>query len=195
MQDEVERQACCDENVISAAGREFCFYDVIHPEGTFDNCDSENVIELFDCCTDLAQGNQSLEFDCQTELTGSGADGEDCETQEECYENFNKAKEAVEKAEVAALANQDDDDDDDSASAAITITIVVLCTVGVIAFALVSCRTRCFKQPFFPKRDATPKLDAAAEKEKADCPENYMTNIQSKSARRKKRKQSVVAMN
>ena len=87
---------------------------------------------------------------------------------------------------MAAKANSDDDDDDDSASAAILITIVVLCTVGFLAFALVSCRTRCFKKPFCPKRGA--EFDAAAEKEKAECPENYMENIQSKSTRRKKRK-------
>ena len=119
-------------------------------------------------------------------MTGSGADGEECETQEECYENFNKAKEAVEKAEAAAEANSDDDDS--TSAAAITITIVVLCTIIIITFALISCRTNCFKKPLCPKKNTTPKLDAAAEKEKADCPENYLTNLQSKSTRRKKRK-------
>ena len=89
-------------------------------------------------------------------MTSSGADGDaECETQEECYENFNKAKEAVAKAEEAAKVS--DDDDDDSASGAILVTIVVLCTVGLLAFALVSCRTRCFKKPFFPKKDAAPE--------------------------------------
>ena len=49
----------------STAGREFCFNDVIHPVGTFDSCDfPDDYVKMFECCTELAKGNKSLEFDC-----------------------------------------------------------------------------------------------------------------------------------
>ena len=76
MQDDTERQACCEEKVQSTAGREFCFADIIHPEGTFDTCDLATTLDKFECCTTLAQGDQSLEFDCQSTLTVNTADGE-----------------------------------------------------------------------------------------------------------------------
>ena len=65
---------------------------MIHPEGTFESCDFPTYVEMFDCCTELAAGNKSLEFDCQTELPGGGGE---CATQEECYENYSKGLEVV----------------------------------------------------------------------------------------------------
>ena len=61
---------------------------------------------MFECCTELAKGDKSLEFDCQTELPGGGGE---CKTQEECYENYTKGLEAVEKDKEEV--NEEDDDD------------------------------------------------------------------------------------
>jgi len=97
MTDETERQECCDGKVKSAAGREFCFYDIIHAEGTFEKCDFPTYVEMFECCEKLGEGNKSLEFDCKTELPGGGGE---CETQEECYENYQKGVEAVFEASI-----------------------------------------------------------------------------------------------
>ena len=59
IQELAERQACCDNEVVSAAGREFCYVDVIHPEGTFDECDLPDYKEMFTCCDRVANGDLS----------------------------------------------------------------------------------------------------------------------------------------
>ena len=43
---EAERQACCDARVVSASGREFCYNDLIHPPGKFDECKGEDPIDF-----------------------------------------------------------------------------------------------------------------------------------------------------
>ena len=70
---------------------------MIHPEGTFDTCDFPDYVQMFECCTELAKGNKSLEFDCRTELPGGG---EECTTQEECYENYSKGLQIVKEKQA-----------------------------------------------------------------------------------------------
>ena len=43
LDDFYERQACCDEIVQSAAGRDYCYNDVTHNEGKFDTCLSNAI--------------------------------------------------------------------------------------------------------------------------------------------------------
>ena len=35
---QAERETCCDGKVKSDAGRETCYNQITHPEGTFDSC-------------------------------------------------------------------------------------------------------------------------------------------------------------
>ena len=105
---------------------------------------------MFDCCTELAAGNKSLEFDCQTELPGGGGE---CETQEECYENYSKGLEVVKESKANI---QDEEDDDDSGEVIRVIVVVAVILVLAIAFAIIAKRTSCFGKPLCPKKGAKP---------------------------------------
>ena len=72
MQEQSDRVICCNERVQSAAGRDFCYTDVIYSEDAFAECDEPTFSAMFACCTDLAKGNLDLEYDCRTSLPGGG---------------------------------------------------------------------------------------------------------------------------
>ena len=48
------RKTCCDQRVKSAAGREYCYNDVIYDPEEFADCESvdnrSDVIQVFKCC-------------------------------------------------------------------------------------------------------------------------------------------------
>ena len=49
------RKVCCDQKGLSAAGVDFCYNEIIHEEGTFDDCVYEDEpIKSYSCCTDKA---------------------------------------------------------------------------------------------------------------------------------------------
>ena len=70
--------------MVSEAGREFCYVDVIHPEGTFDECDLPDYKEMFACCDRVANGDLNIAYDCKTTLPGGGS----CATPDDCIENY-----------------------------------------------------------------------------------------------------------
>ena len=122
---------------------------------------------MFECCTELAKGNKSLEFDCQTELPGGG---EDCTTQEECYENYTKGLEIVKDKQAQGEEENDDDDDNSGAVRAAIIIVSLLILVGIFAF--IAIKTSCFAKPLCKKKgeDGTGEdsTKIAAESELAD---------------------------
>ena len=72
IEEDIKRFECCDFYVKSDAGRDFCYSDIIHAEDAFARCDLRTYTKMFDCCEDLADGDQDLMFDCRTSLPGGG---------------------------------------------------------------------------------------------------------------------------
>lgn len=138
----------------STAGREFCFVDVIHPEGTFKDCDFPTYKEMFDCCSELAKGDKNLEFDCQTELPGGGGK---CKTQAECYENYTKGLQEVEKAKAAEVNNDGDDSGDGSGT--ILIIVLSLLIIGICCFTVY--KTKCCSQSCCAKKGQQQEVASA----------------------------------
>ena len=63
------RTTCCDTKVKSAAGREFCYNDIIYPEKTFEDCYHDgDETKTFECCDELAGANLSKGYSCKEEL-------------------------------------------------------------------------------------------------------------------------------
>ena len=75
-----ERKNCCDTKVKSAAGREFCYNDVVHEEAKFSQCTklssgATDFVSVFDCCDKLSGGSQTLSFDCKLHAMQSDCTG------------------------------------------------------------------------------------------------------------------------
>ena len=87
IESEYKRQECCDEKVVSVAGREFCYADIIHAENTFAKCDIADFVEMFSCCDKLAKGDESLAYDCKVSLPGGGT-CDVAKNPELCIENY-----------------------------------------------------------------------------------------------------------
>ena len=78
--DSYQRKTCCDTKVVSSAGREFCYSQMVHPEGTFNDCESkEDLSSAFDCCEEYAGDDKSLAFDCKSTYRQ-----DDCTDAEQC---------------------------------------------------------------------------------------------------------------
>ena len=65
IQEATDRYACCDLAVSSPSGRDFCYNEIIHEEGVFEDCDLGDTVINAACCDDLSQGNQYWAFDCK----------------------------------------------------------------------------------------------------------------------------------
>ena len=63
--------------MVSQAGREFCYADIIYAPNTFIECDLKDDVKMFDCCKQLGGVNLSLIYDCRVSLPGSGTCGTD----------------------------------------------------------------------------------------------------------------------
>jgi len=81
---ELDMKSCCDKDVLSAAGREFCYNEnrIYNPK-EYDKCKNTDVVEVFKCCETLEVGNKYYAYQCQSELTKS-----DCTTNEACATNY-----------------------------------------------------------------------------------------------------------
>ena len=65
IQEAADRYDCCDLAVASAAGRSFCYNEIIHEEGVFDDCDLGDQDINDACCEDLSYGDPYWAYDCQ----------------------------------------------------------------------------------------------------------------------------------
>ena len=88
IKNESDRKSCCNKVVVSAAGRKFCYADIIYNSTEFDTCKNADVVEIFKCCEALDSGNKNYAYNCQAELTKS-----DCTTTEVCTANYKKGLE------------------------------------------------------------------------------------------------------
>ena len=104
LQDLTERQACCDERVLSKAGREFCYSQVERDANQFKDCDIKNFVEMFACCDNLAEGDKNLAFDCKKGLDGGGKCPEGDE--EACERNYLYGVRVVDEYNQKLLENE-----------------------------------------------------------------------------------------
>ena len=142
IQDETERKACCDgiESLKSAAGRDFCYHDIIHAEGTFQTCldmDATDYQAVFDCCEDHAKGNKNIAFDCEQEVLQG-----QCFSVEECI-----SKPAQPKDKASSDSADDVDSSVDGMMVANLINVSIL-AIAIIALIIWACKTKCGKKPF-----------------------------------------------
>ena len=70
-----------------------------------------------------------MEFDCKTELPGGGGE---CETQDECYANYEKGVEEVLTAKNVEIVPEEEEG---SAATTIVFIVVVIVLIGICAIA------------------------------------------------------------
>ena len=63
--DSLKRYECCDKAVLSSAGRQFCYNDIVYPEDEFSECQLQDVIKNFECCDQLAKGDLNYAYECK----------------------------------------------------------------------------------------------------------------------------------
>ena len=81
---EIEMKSCCDKEVRSVAGREFCYDEnIIYDAKEIVKCRDTDVVVVFKCCETLALGDKDFAYKCQSELTKS-----DCITTAVCIANY-----------------------------------------------------------------------------------------------------------
>ncbi len=157
---------------------------MIHPVGTFDECDFPSFSEVFACCDRIADGDQNIAFDCKSTLPGGG----ECNSEYGCIENYREGL-----AEVEAIANQPVEEEE-SSNALIIVTVCLVSIISIMVLAYVAYSTRCFKKRICNKKNAA-KEQGSVKSDHVDSKfgtsrQNTMATLSRKSTKRSPLKRS-----